>query len=281
MARTVVVGVEGTGSSHDAVIWAARAAGSRRDELEIVYAIGVPNADMDLLYDDGVNQGAESLLRAESARALAAAPGITVRTTLSRSTPGKALTEASEHAALVVVGSHPHGVLGRVFAGSLSYQVAAGAHCPALVVPLGVGDAGSGVVVGSDGSPDSVAAVALAAVEADRLGQELTVVHAWQSPVTYLSVDVVIGFHDEITEERESVLLAESVAGLGERFPDLVIHRALVHEQPAQALLDAADGARLLVVGSRGLQGVARMLLGSVSHTVVQHAPCPVLVVRT
>ena len=51
--------------------------------------------------------------------------------------------------------------------------------------------------------------------------------------------------------------------------------------QPARALLHAAQDARLLVVGSRGLHGVARMLLGSVSHTVIIHAPCPVLVVRT
>ena len=76
-------------------------------------------------------------------------------------------------------------------------------------------------------------------------------------------------------------MLAESVAGLGDRYPDLVVHQQLVQSQPAQALLDAAKGARLLVVGSRGLGGVARMLLGSVSHTLVLHPPCPVLVMRT
>jgi nucleotide-binding universal stress UspA family protein len=279
MARTVVVGVEGTDSSRDALVWAAEGAAARRDELEIVHATGAAFADVG--YDDAVSQGAEALLREESDRALGVAPGLTVRTTLSPSTPGRALTEASAHAALVVVGSHPLGTLERVFAGSLSYQVAAGAHCAVLVVPQGDGHHGSGVVVGADGSPDSVAAVAQAAAEADRLGQELTVVHAWHAPMSYQLADVVPGSYDELVEEGERLVLAESLAGLGGRFPDLTVNRRLVRDQPAQALLDAARGAMLLVVGSRGLQGVARMLLGSVSHTVVVHAPCPVLVVRT
>ncbi|OIQ80326.1 universal stress proteinc [mine drainage metagenome] len=281
MARTVVVGVEGTDSSHDALIWAAHAAAARRDELEIVYAVGVPYSSMEVLYDDAVTQSAETLLDDEKKRALDAEPDLTVRTTLSRTTPARALTELSEEAALVVVGSHPLGFMERVFAGSLSYQVVAGCHSPVLVVPEGTGARGAGVVVGADGSPDSVTAVAHAAEEADRLGSELTVVHAWLSPVTYLSVDVISGSTDELVEESERMMLAESIAGLGERYPDLTINRRLVHDNPAQALLEAAVGARLLVVGSRGLHGVTRMLLGSVSHTVVMHAPCPVLVVRS
>ncbi len=281
MARTVVVGVEGTDSSHDALVWAAHAAAARRDELEIVYAVGVPYSSMEVLYDDAVNASAETLLDDERKRALDAEPDLTVRTTLSRTTPARILTELSEEAALVVVGSHPLGFMERVFAGSLSYQVVAGSHSPVLVVPEGTGERGTGVVVGADGSPDSVTAVARAAEEADRLGVELTVVHAWLSPVTYLSVDVISGSNDELVEEGERMVLAESLAGLGERYPDLTVNRRLVHDNPAQALLEAAVGARLLVVGSRGLHGVTRMLLGSVSHTVVMHAPCPVLVVRS
>ena len=281
MARTVVVGVEGTDSSHDALVWAAHAAAARRDELEIVYAVGVPYSSMEVLYDDAVNASAETLLDDERKRALDAEPDLTVRTTLSRTTPARILTELSEEAALVVVGSHPLGFMERVFAGSLSYQVVAGSHSPVLVVPEGTGERGTGVVVGADGSPDSVTAVARAAEEADRLGVELTVVHAWLSPVTYLSVDVISGSNDELVEEGERMVLAESLAGLGERYPDLTVNRRLVHDNPAQALLEAAVGARLLVVGSRGLHGVTLMLLGSVSHTVVMHAPCPVLVVRS
>lgn len=278
MARTVVVGIEGTSSSHDALTWAAAAAAARNDTLEIVHATGVPNIE---LYDDALEQSAQTLLQGERERALAAAPDLTVTATLTRDTPGRALTEASEQADLVVIGTHPYSLLERVFSGSLAYQVAAGAHCPVLIVPQETGEGGTGVVVGADGSPDSVAAVALAATEADRLGQELTVVHAWRSPDLFLAGDTGRGYRDERVEEGEGVVLAESVAGLGDRYPDLVVHQQLVQSQPAQALLDAAKGARLLVVGSRGLGGVARMLLGSVSHTLVLHPPCPVLVMRT
>lgn len=280
MARTVVVGVDGTHRSHDALLWAAQAAVSRRDALEIVHAIGLPYSSTGRVHDD-VNHGADRLLRDESERALQAAPGLTVRTTLSHSTPGKALTEASEHAALVVVGAHPRDGLERIGHGSLTYQVVAGAHCPALVVPQDAGDGGSGIVVGADGSAESVAAIALAATEADRSGQDLTVVHAWRSPGTYRSVDFVTEPLDERIEQDEGMVLAESLAGLGERYPDLVVHRRLIHGHPAQALAEASKDARLLVVGSRGLGGVARMLLGSVSHSIVTHPGCPVLVVRT
>lgn len=281
MARTVVVGVEGTDSSREALTWAAHAAAARSDTLEIIYAVGVPYSSLELLYDDAITQGAEELLRNESLRAQEVEPGLTVRTTLSRSIPAKALTDASHGSSLLVVGSRPLGMVERLFAGSLSYQVVAGSQCPVLVVPEGSTGKGNGVVVGADGSPDSVAAVRVAAHEADRLKQQLTVVHAWQSPVTYLSVDVVSGSYDELVQEGERIVLAEAVAGISEQYPDLVVHRLLIHKQPALALIDAAKGASMLVVGSRGLHGVARMLLGSVSHTVLLHAPCPVLVMRT
>ena len=74
MARTVVVGIEGTDSSRDALTWAAAAAASRKDTLEIVYAIGVPYADMNLLYDDAIEQGAQSLLHDERERASRCSP---------------------------------------------------------------------------------------------------------------------------------------------------------------------------------------------------------------
>ncbi|HUX70583.1 MAG TPA: universal stress protein [Cellulomonadaceae bacterium] len=281
MSRTVVVGVEGTDSSSDALVWAAHEAAARFDELEIVFATGARYAALDPARDEDVTRQAETLLGDATESALRAEPGLTIRRTISPGTPGVTLTEASEHAALVVVGCRPLGVVERAFAGSLAYQVVAGSHCPVLVVPRVTGTQGSGVVVGVDASEDSIAAVAHAAEEADRLGQELTVVHAWKEPMADAVLGNALDSYDEVIEEGERVVLAESLAGLGERYPDLVVNRHLVHRQPAETLLDFARTARLLVVGSRGRHGVARMLLGSVSHTVVVHAPCPVLVVRS
>lgn len=281
MTRTILVGVEGFPASADALDWAAAAATARGADLLLVTATGVPLAAVDLLYDDAVVAGATTLLETAAHRVAAAAPGVTVRTEVDRRTPAAALSERSADVDLVVVGSHRLTAAERLFAGSLSYQVAAGSSCPVVVVAHLPGPTAHGVVVGADGSADGVEAVALAAAEADRTGQELHVVHAWLEPAVYSAADVFpLGITEQV-EQDERLVLAESVAGLAETYPDLVVHAELVHEQASTALLERAREAQLLVVGSRGRHGFARLLLGSVSHTVVLHAPCPVMVVRT
>lgn len=281
MTRKILCGVEGVPSSDDALIWAARAAALRGWTLELVTATGFPMAAIDLLYDDAIIQGATTLLEDAASRAREAAPGVQVQVDVDRRVPALALVERSREADLLVVGSHRLTAMERVFSGSLSYQIAAGAHCPVVVVAHLPGPEATGVVVGADGSADAVEAIALAAAEADWTGQDLHVVHAWQEPTTFAATDVFpLGVVEQV-EEEERLVLAESVAGLGETYPDLVVHTHLLHEQAATALLRVAAGASLVVVGSRGRHGVARLLLGSVSHTVVLHASCPVLVART
>lgn len=278
--RPVVVGVEGS-SANEALLWAARIARARGAELTVVHAIGHPLTGYELTFDEAIEQSGKHLLAREAARAEAEAPGLTVRTEIDRDTPARSLTARSKHAGLVVVGSHRLSAMERVLAGSLSYQVVAGSHCPVAVVPR-LADAGADrVVVGADGSHDSVAAVAYGAAEADRLGLELHVVHSWEEPALYLGMEYLAGGLEEQVVETERVVLAESVAGIAERYPDLPVHQHLVEGRPATVLLAAADRAAVLVVGSRGRQGVARMLLGSVSHAVVLNAPCPVVVVRS
>lgn len=279
MTRTIVVGVEAGPSSHDALLWAARAAHQRHEKLVLVHATGLPTMGVEM-YDDAVQQGAQHLLEKEAARAREVAP-VEPTLVVDARRPGEALTERSADADLVVVGSHRLGPLERMFSGSLSYQVAAGSKCPVVIVPHLPGESARKVVVGVDGSEDSLAAVRFAAAEADRSGSELHVVHAWEQPAVYVSVDYLAQGYDKQMIDTERVVLGESCAGLAEKYPDLVVHEDLVQGQPATAVLDAAaDGARLVVVGSRGRHGITRMLLGSVSHTVVLHAPCPVAVVR-
>lgn len=281
MNGTVVVGVESSDSSHDALLWAARAAYERGCTLELVYATGFPTTGLELVYDEAVRRGAYAMLEKEAIRAAEAVPRLKTELVVDRRTPAQALCERSRAAVLLVVGSHQPSVMERVFSGSLAYQVAAGASCPVAVVPRLAPAGAAGVVVGVDGSEDSLDAVGLAAAEADRSGQELHVVHAWQEPAAYLSLDYLPPEVGAEMEEAEGVVLGECVAGLAELYPDLVVHQRLVRGHPAAALLDAAQSARMLVVGSRGRHGVVRMLLGSVSHTVVLRASCPVLLART
>jgi nucleotide-binding universal stress UspA family protein len=146
------------------------------------------------------------------------------------------------------------------------------------------------VVVGLDGSPGSQAALALAHEEARLRGATLHAVHVWRvplglalpepsvaglAPVSAADLDrLAERFHEQADELVQQMLLEE----LGQE-PDVDVRRQVVEANPAEALIEAARGADLLVVGSRGLGGFRGLLLGSVSQHVAQHAPCPVAIV--
>jgi nucleotide-binding universal stress UspA family protein len=133
------------------------------------------------------------------------------------------------------------------------------------------------IVVGVDGSPSSVAALTWAVRQAGRTGCVVDAICAWQYPVSY-------GWAYSEPDPQISVLASESlekaVAQARQADEGVEVRLHVIEQSPAQALLAAAEGAELLVVGSRGHGGFAGMLLGSVSQHCVQHAPCPVLVMR-
>jgi nucleotide-binding universal stress UspA family protein len=81
-------------------------------------------------------------------------------------------------------------------------------------------------------------------------------------------------------ETQENLVLAESLAGSRERYPDVPVTTRLARGRAATALLEESRTAQLVVVGARGLGGFAGMLLGSVSQAVLHHAHCPLAIVR-
>ena len=81
-------------------------------------------------------------------------------------------------------------------------------------------------------------------------------------------------------EKLAGQVLDEAIAGVADLAPGVELRPVIVEDNPAQALLDAAKGANLLVVGSRGHGGFAEALLGSVGQHCVHHADCPVVVMR-
>jgi nucleotide-binding universal stress UspA family protein len=149
---------------------------------------------------------------------------------------------------------------------------------------------GGRIVVGLDGSPGSRAALALAHQEARLRGAALHAVHVWRiplglslpepsvaghAPVSVADLDrLAERFRQQANELLEQMLVEE----LGQE-PEVEVRREVVEANPAEALIEAARGADLLVVGSRGLGGFRGLLLGSVSQHVAQHAPCPVAIV--
>ena len=130
------------------------------------------------------------------------------------------------------------------------------------------------VVVGVDGSKGAGLALRWAAQEARLRGARLRAVHAW----SYLDQEGK-AFDANYGDDDARRFLDEAIAGLGEAADGLDIERTAVNDLPARGLLDSAIDADLLVVGARGMGGFRGLLLGSVSQQVVQHAPCPVVIV--
>ena len=143
----------------------------------------------------------------------------------------------------------------------------------------------SGIFVGVDGSDHSRLALAWALREAVRQGAPLTVISVRPTPVRP-ATDIYWAVPDlpEDARGEEAGLRAlrefvDKVAGeTGETLPDITL--VMEKGDPAEVLIGASRDADLLVVGSRGSGGFARLMLGSVSSKVVHHAACPVVVVR-
>jgi nucleotide-binding universal stress UspA family protein len=136
------------------------------------------------------------------------------------------------------------------------------------------------IVVGVDGSPSALEALRLAVREAQLSRARIDAVIAWHYPTAPGGLAWAPVMDSTDYSELAAKLLAESLAAVNPP-PGVVIRECVREGNPAQVLLEAADGAELLVVGSRGHGGFAGALLGSVSMHCVHHARCPVLVVRS
>jgi nucleotide-binding universal stress UspA family protein len=162
------------------------------------------------------------------------------------------------------------------------------------------------IVVGVDASPGALQALTWAADEARLRLATLEVVHAYhgqalEAPLYFPSQEALPGQAtggqrppdqelDEAAEQRADFqaavrrqaedLLDGLLGELGKSLEDVDVHRTVIEDRnPAEALVELSDDADLLVVGSRGRGGFSSLLLGSVSHAVVLHARCPVVVI--
>jgi nucleotide-binding universal stress UspA family protein len=139
-----------------------------------------------------------------------------------------------------------------------------------------------GIYVGVDGSAHSVRALEWAIAEAATRHAPVTVLTVYAVPVSGWTGRPVILSQDAAEQEKArqaaEELALKVTSQLGEARPASVTVRA-VTGFPAQELIEASRDADLMVVGSRGAGGFARLLVGSVSSQVVHHAHCPVVVV--
>jgi nucleotide-binding universal stress UspA family protein len=281
----IVVGVDGSAESNAAVCWAAREAAMRQLPLTIAHMVKAVEPfypEMSLSADAAAVQSEEGQRVLEEAFKIAhdAVPAnqkISMACQLRCSAPVPTLTEMSEKAELVVVGSSGRGAVGRFFLGSVSSGVVHSAKCPVAVIRAEASflphSNNAPVLVGIDFSPASERALAIAFEEAARRGVALTVLHAW-SDVAIFEV-LALGWKSDADRS-----LAEYLAGWQERYPDVKVRQIVTLDRPGRALLEESESAQLVVVGSHGRGGLGGMLLGSVSNAVTQAVQTPVIVAR-
>lgn len=295
--RRIVVAADGSPSSIVAVEWAAKNAEMRNVPLLVVHVVvpivtsaegwpGVPvSADYSEMQegqaDKIIDQAREAALRFTSTER-----EHEVATEIRRGPVIPELVALSDGAEMIVVGCRGQGAVAQTVLGSVSFGLAHHARCPVAVIhdeePLTVLAAEAPVVLGVDGSPASELATEIAFDEASRRGAELIAVHAWSDmgPIDFASVNWAPIEWRNIKDQEEEVL-AERLAGFAERYPDVRVIRIVVCDQPAARLLEQAQLAQLVVVGSHGRGGFAGMLLGSVGTAVLSGARVPVIIARS
>jgi nucleotide-binding universal stress UspA family protein len=292
-AQPIVVGTDGSPVSKVAVDWAARTASLRGVALKVVHVLNppvvmafpevpMPEGYLQWQEEEGRRVLAAGLSIAEEAFLLLgdAAKPIEVTSEMVVGSSVPELVLESSRAQLVVVGCRGRSAVARGLLGSVSTGLVHHAHCPVAIIhdedPLMPHPSKAPVVVGVDGSPASERAVAIGFEEASLRGVDLVAVHAWSDSGMF---EFPGADWSELRTSAE-VTLSERLAGWGERYPDVLVRRVVVADRPAHQLLEQAQSAQLLVVGSHGRGGFAGMVLGSVSTAVIHGARMPVIVAR-
>ncbi|MEV0831063.1 universal stress protein [Nonomuraea rubra] len=272
MAGHIVVGVDGSAAAKAAVRWAAADAERRDLGLRIVHV-------REQRPGEHARGCCASTLSSAADVARERAGGVQVTTELLAAGVVDRLLAESETADSVVLGSRGLGELAGMLAGSVSLAVAGHATGPVVIV-RGSDSARHGrVVVGYDTSEHAEAALKYAVEHARAHGGRLHVLHAWQTPVFSPHLAAWNSLLVEVYQE-ESRAVAESVTRWQEKNPDVEITHETLSGHPVGVLARAGATADLVVVGSRGRDGFASAVLGSVGHGVLHHVTCPVAVVR-
>jgi nucleotide-binding universal stress UspA family protein len=141
------------------------------------------------------------------------------------------------------------------------------------------------IVVGVDDSEQAAAALRWALEEGVLRQATVEVVHSWSPPMSAMPFGATLrlraheGEIDAVARESVDEIVDAALAEMDDQPPEVL--RTILPGAPALTLVDVAEGAELLVVGSHGRTGLSRLVVGSVAMACVQHAPCPVVVIRT
>lgn len=283
----IVVGIDGTSASWDALAWAEQElarrsadAGPRRLVLCRVYALDAPGARLPnppdtarlALLDPGLYRRLRVIRqqRPSDDITLDVAVGSLTRQLIARSAPGTVTVLAAPardiaHAARVA--AQVRGVVVAVRPTTPPIDVTAGPFA-------------GHVIVGVDGGPSSRAAVRFAFDYAARHHRPIAAVHANAVDPAGAWVEDNLPQVHLMPHAFDLDLLEGAIMDAHQAYPDVPVRRFVLRERAQSALVSASSGAALLVVGDRGRNAVARRVLGSVSRHLIREAHCSVAVVH-
>lgn len=287
-ADAVVVGIDGSERDRTCITWAAGAATRAGKGLHLLHAhdVAIELAASDPIgarglaigvdvEDDQILPGALSWVQEQW-------PHLTITVSDPWSSPERALIDASREAHLIVVGSRQVSGLEKLLLGRSALAVAMHSTCPVVLLPDGARtDAEGPVLVGIDGSPHSQEAAERAFWIAKIRGTSVRGVVGWYLEIVDGMVVTTPGTPAwDAVEDKYRAMVDQVLAPIAQQYPD-VPYDIEVRRGPApDVLTEASAEASLLVMGSRGRGGFRGMLLGSVTHKVIETAACPVMVVR-
>lgn len=282
---TILVGVDGSEHAQRALRWAADQARLEGRQLTVVHAAG--EGDLrSAAWVSGAAAALPDLMKSASglvedsvAFATSVQPDIVVVGVPRLGDPRQVLVDLSEDAHLVVVGSRGRGTFRSMVLGSVSVNVAKHAHCPVVVTRPGQASVvEDGVLVGADGTAESLPVIEFAFRQASLRGVPVTVMHStFDARVALASAARAQSVADGADEYR--ILLSESVAGLSAKFPDVSVSLQLRSGLVDECLSTGSRSRDLVVVGRHQDNSISKLLTGSISAAVLERCSSPVAVV--
>ena len=283
----IVIGVDGSAESAEALTWAQRFAGPG-DALVALRAwetpyVPLPTTAVPNPHD--LAQECERHVEHELAQIVAARRDRRLAPLVREGRPGPAIVAEARSADLVVVGHRGTGQMSMML-GSTANYVLHHATTPVVVVRGERGEVARRVVVGVDGH-DLADGAENASVRALRWAYaapgltELEVLHAWSlQPVMWEFVGMEVEDYLDELDAAAADVIDRVIATAGEPPPGVDVVRRVVRDASSRALIHASVDADLVVVGSRGRGGFAGLLLGSTSADAAAYCDAPVVVIR-
>ncbi|AQW55077.1 universal stress protein [Streptomyces violaceusniger] len=288
MALPLVVGVDGSESSLQAVDWAVDEAARHGLPLHLVHASRWERYE-ERLPSFGTDRPsgeitAENIVASCAERATLLHPDVKVSAEVLPEDTVTALLEQSREAFAVVTGPRGRGALAETLLGSVSLAVAARAVSPVVVVRGGesnrAGALGRVILAVGDLVEGSVA-VRFAFREARARDAALHAVRSWRRPAHPHAGQSLLEREATglIYEEQAAGVLSEVLDQVEREHDDIAVHREVIEGPAHRVLLDVSEQADLLVVGALQRRDHTGMQLGRVSHAVLHRSACPVVIV--